>query len=649
MKKYLLSFVLSLLSLLTTLLAQSWSHKIVNLPNATYSAAMIYAPTLDRLYVTGGSKVYQLNPYSGRFEDSIAFPGVVQKITMSDDARYLYAIVDGNTILRYNRLTRQQERTLSMGISRIWGPIQAKEMVVMPEHPLTLVVFASSGRVVTVFDDTTRRPHTTEGAFSFGLDAHSMVFAGSDTTTLFAVPNGSSSDAFYKLKIRPDGVYATQAGNSFATGFNKKLIWGTDGFLYGSSGVRIDVNTPKPRVDGIYRMSLNQTDDAVHITPDPLRNEVYEVTISEPLAPAIGSIQLTTFDKKTFNQTERVQIPMYIASNNQYRLIDWGSGKLAFANGAKIVILQRCASQATTPRIEQGLLLKACADSDVVLSATSGAASYFWSTGDTGRIARIKQQYRSQSFLLVSVAAADNVGCMTPFSTPIRIDFQNDDAPSVIVEESRRTICQNDSIQLTVNKYPYQQVEWSTGITNDLLYVRQAGNYAARFVTSNGCKTAWSFPIAITELPFNAPPRPIVTKSVTDNIVCVDQTVTLTAPPNYPFYQWTDGARTQTVTWRPWASESRSFSVRVTDGNGCMSPPSVPLLLYAFDAPQRPWIAVNGNLLASSAPVGNQWFLNGNPIMGATSMFYTVTSAGSYTVQVKWNSCTSEISNFVQF
>lgn len=649
MKKYLLSFVLGIFSLVSTLSAQSWSYKMVNLPSQFSSPDMIYVPANDRLYVAYGSKVYKINPYFARFEDSITFPDIVQKIVISDDARYLYAIIGGTKIMRYNLTTRQQERTISMGVSSFGDVLSAQEMVVMPKHPLTLVVFRSGNPVnVAVFDDNVRRPHTTENAF-FVLDANSMVFAGSDTTTVFAVPNGSSSDAFFKLKIKPDGVYATQAGYSFANGFSKKLIWGTDGFLYGSSGVRIDVNAPKPRVDGIYRMSYNQTGDAVHSVPDPLSNEVYEVTTYEPFSPQIGSVQLTTFNKTTFNQTGRIQIPMDITSNSTYKLIDWGSGKLAFAKGSKIVILQRCASQVSfTPSIEQGLKLKTCADSAVVLSATQGAAYYFWSTGDTGRIVKIKQQYRGQSPMTISVSAADAAGCPTAFSTPTRIDFQDDTAPSVLVEESRTTICQNDSVKLTVNKYPNQQVEWTTGVTRDVLYAKQAGSYAARFVTSNGCKTVWSYPVVFTGLPFNAPPRPTVTKSTTDTNVCVNQTITLTATANYPRYQWTDGTTTQTLTWRPYDSGVRSFSVRVTDANGCVSPPSVPIVLNSFYAPQRPYISVNGNVLASTAAEGNQWFLNGSPIAGATSPYYTVTSAGKYTVQVKLNGCTSEISDFVQ-
>ena len=51
-------------------------------------------------------------------------------------------------------------------------------------------------------------------------------------------------------------------------------------------------------------------------------------------------------------------------------------------------------------------------------------------------------------------------------------------------------------------------------------------------------------------------------------------------------------------------------------------------------------ICAGGNtVLTSSTASGNQWFLNGNPVSGATGQTLTVSAAGSYTVQVTENGC----------
>ena len=45
--------------------------------------------------------------------------------------------------------------------------------------------------------------------------------------------------------------------------------------------------------------------------------------------------------------------------------------------------------------------------------------------------------------------------------------------------------------------------------------------------------------------------------------------------------------------------------------------------------------------LTSSSATGNQWYLNGNPIGGATSQTYVATTGGNYTVLVTTSGCSS--------
>ena len=57
-----------------------------------------------------------------------------------------------------------------------------------------------------------------------------------------------------------------------------------------------------------------------------------------------------------------------------------------------------------------------------------------------------------------------------------------------------------------------------------------------------------------------------------------------------------------------------------------------------------PTITRTGNLLTSNFPTGNQWYVNGQPIAGATGQTYLAPAPGTYTVQVTSNgapSCTS--------
>jgi hypothetical protein len=53
-----------------------------------------------------------------------------------------------------------------------------------------------------------------------------------------------------------------------------------------------------------------------------------------------------------------------------------------------------------------------------------------------------------------------------------------------------------------------------------------------------------------------------------------------------------------------------------------------------------PTISLAANVFTSSSATGNQWFLNGNPIPGASASTYTATASGLYRVEVTNNGCT---------
>jgi len=59
-----------------------------------------------------------------------------------------------------------------------------------------------------------------------------------------------------------------------------------------------------------------------------------------------------------------------------------------------------------------------------------------------------------------------------------------------------------------------------------------------------------------------------------------------------------------------------------------------PVTLTVHTLPPVPTITQNGDTLTSSSATNNHWYLNGNPISGATSQTYNATASGSYQVKV---------------
>ena len=63
-------------------------------------------------------------------------------------------------------------------------------------------------------------------------------------------------------------------------------------------------------------------------------------------------------------------------------------------------------------------------------------------------------------------------------------------------------------------------------------------------------------------------------------------------------------------------------------GGGCIGGPRLEVKI------NTPMITQTGNVLSSNAPTGNQWYLNGDVIIGATNATFTALRNGKYTIEV---------------
>ena len=115
-----------------------------------------------------------------------------------------------------------------------------------------------------------------------------------------------------------------------------------------------------------------------------------------------------------------------------------------------------------------------------------------------------------------------------------------------------------------------------------------------------------------------------------DTIFCEGDSVQLIAPAGMATYAWSNGDSSASI----WVSVTDTLSVAVVDSMGCQGS-SRDYHTEAIPNPTAPAITQDLDTLFSNANgTSFQWYLDGNPIGGATSQNHQAQSSGVYQVEV---------------
>jgi PKD repeat protein/photosystem II stability/assembly factor-like uncharacterized protein len=263
-----------------------------------------------------------------------------------------------------------------------------------------------------------------------------------------------------------------------------------------------------------------------------------------------------------------------------------------------------------------------CSGNSATITA-SGASTYNWMPGNlTG--ASVSVSPTATTTYTVTGTAAN--GCTDPATVTITVNA----LPTVAATGS--TICAGNTATITATGA--STYNWMPGnLTGSSVTVSPASTttYTVTGTNAAGCTSTSTATITVN-------PLPAVTATGSTTI-CAGNTATLTAT-GASTYTWMPGNLTgASVTVSPTATTT--YTVTGTDANGCSNTASWTVTVNG--GPATPSVTQSGNTLTSTVTgTSYQWYLNGNPISGATSQSYTATQNGDYSVTVTdANGCTS--------
>jgi gliding motility-associated-like protein len=217
---------------------------------------------------------------------------------------------------------------------------------------------------------------------------------------------------------------------------------------------------------------------------------------------------------------------------------------------------------------------KVCQGETVELNSStsggSGTYEYTWRSVPAGFTSMVADPVTTP--LLSTIYIVSVFDGVATVETQISITVTELPAIPVISANGSTTFCAGGSVKLTSDTGAVYL--WSNGATTSSITVSLSGTYTVRVTNAGGCQSSSAAATAVTVN--TKPPTPLVTASGPVTF-CDGGSVTLTSTAATG-YLWSTGETTADIT----PKSSGSNSVRVTDSNGCQSPPS-PLTIVTVN------------------------------------------------------------------
>ncbi len=489
---------------------------------------------------------------------------------------------------------------------------------------------------------------TASGNYTVVVTTNGCASAASSATTVTVNPIPATPT------ITPDGPTTFCAGGSVL--LTSSSASGNQWYLNGNPIGAATNQTYSANVSGNYTVvvttngcaSAASSATAVTVNPTPAAPTI---EADGPTTFCTGGSVLLTSSSASGNQWYLDGTPLNGETSQTYNAT-------AAGNYTAIVTTNGCTSPASaattvtvnpipaTPTINAGGPTTFCTGGSVLLTSTSASGNQWYLNG-TPLNGETNQTYNATASGNYTVVVTAN-SCASAASAATTVTVNPIPATPTINAGGPTTFCAGGSVLLTSSSASGNQ--WYLngnpigGETNQTYNATAAGNYTV-VVTTDGCTSAASATTAVTVNP--VPATPTITGA---SSFCAGSSTLLTSSSATGNHWFLNGNPIGSATDQTYnATAAGNYTVVVTT-SGCASAPSAAKTVTVTPLPATPTISAGGAttfcaggsvLLTSSSTTGNQWFLNGNPIGGATSRTFSAGASGSYTVVVTTNGCSS--------
>jgi len=309
--------------------------------------------------------------------------------------------------------------------------------------------------------------------------------------------------------------------------------------------------------------------------------------------------------------------------------------------GQKIIKISNCNTPIPTPTITSINATSFCQGVVDTLKSNATTGNQWYLNGnpisgatDVNYIANASGNY---------TVVASNSGCSSGVSSATSITAIPSPQTPIITSINATSFCQGgvDTLKsnATTGNQWYLNGKAISGATGVNYIANASGNY--NVVASNsGCSSGVSSATTITAIP--SPPTPIIT-SLNDTSFCQGGVDTLKSNIITGNQWYLNGNKIQGATGVNYIANASGNYTVVAINSGCSSGVSSATTIKVNPSPPTPIItSLNAtsfcqggvDTLKSNATTGNQWYLNGKAISGATGVNYIANASGNYTDSV---------------